>query len=354
MDEDEEAVRESARRAEQREALDSAKARDRHTRDRALQTLGMLRSGHQDSAVAVSEFVDYLVALINNSTTPLALMSPTASRHSTGRLALLGSDAVWLTALIGKRMGLSKPELRALTHAAAVHAVGLTRMPPNLPEEAPGVTVRGTPLANYPAYTVLILQQCGGFAAEVVRIAGEHRERPDGTGLPRGLKGDKIHPHALIIGAVRELQIRCAGNTMSIGVALAGVYKWLKETYGATIANHLAAAVLVIPVGTYVQLSDGSVARVAQINEAARLSPVVESLGPNGDLPKPETIDLSKRPDLFIVRALDTSWLPPKMFSTLRDTGPDTHAPVDPADRPSLEEAMQAAVPDEPAQASGA
>jgi hypothetical protein len=345
-----EAARQAARLAEQREGLAAARARDKVTRERALLTLGMLSAGQQDSAAAVAGFVDFLVAIINNSTTPIAPMSPAAPRHSAVRLALLGSDAVWLVALIGKRMGLSKPELRALTHAAAVHVVGLTRMPPNQPDEEPGVVVRGTPLANYPVYSALILKQCGGFAPEVVRIVAEHRERPDGTGLPRGLKGDQIHPHALIIGAVRELQIRCAGSAVAPAVALAGIYKSLRDTYGATIANHLAAAVLLIPVGTYVQLSDGSLARIARVNEAARLLPVVECFGHNAELRAPQTIDLSQRPDLFIVRALDTSKLPPRMFDTVRDMSANTQAPKPAQESPTVEPETPAA----PAQASGA
>ena len=213
--------------------------------------------------MAVSGFVDFLVAILNNSTTPIAPMAPTAPRHSKVRLALLGSDAVWLAALIGKRMGLTKPELRALTHAAAVHAVGLTRMPPNLPEEEPGIAVlKGTALANYPAYSVLILQQCGSFPTEVLRIVGQHRERPDGTGLPQGLKGEQIHPHALIIGAVRELQICCAGNAVAPAVALARIYKSLARYLRRHHRQSPRVGGAVIPVGTYVQLSDGAVARV--------------------------------------------------------------------------------------------
>ncbi|HTQ36663.1 MAG TPA: DUF3391 domain-containing protein [Steroidobacteraceae bacterium] len=354
---DDEAARQRALRAEQRMGLEAAKARDRHTRERAQQTLGMLSAGNQDAAVAVAGFVDYLLAMLNNSTAPLSPMAPAAPRHSPVRLALLGSDAVWLAAVIGKRMGLAKPELHALTHAAAVHAAGLTRMPPNHQEEEPGVPVRGTPLARYPAYSALILEQCGGFPAEVLRIVAEHRERPDGSGFPRGLRSERIHPHALILGAVRELQIRCAGSEVSPAVALAGVYKSLRETCGAIIANHLAAAVLLIPVGTYVQLSDGSVARIARVNEASRLAPVVESFGPNGELRAAETIDLSQRPELFIVRALDTSRLPPRMFGAARNTAADTRPPQPAAEAPAGAEqpaaAENTAVP-ERAQASGA
>jgi hypothetical protein len=330
-----EAARQAAKLAEQREALAAARARDKVTRERALQTLGMLSAGQQDSAAAVAGFVDFLLAIVNNSTTPLAPMSPAAPRHSKVRLALLGSDAVWLAGVIGKRMGLSRDELRALTHAAVVHAVGLTRMPPNLPEEGQGgAGLRGTPLAKYPGYSALILQQCGGFPAAVVRIVAEHRERPDGTGLPKGLKGEQIHPHALIIGAVCELLARCADSSIAPAVALASHYKAMRETYGAVIVNHLVTAVLLIPVGTYVQLSDGSVACVVRLNEAARMFPVVESFGPNAELRAPQEIDLSQQRTLFIVRALDTSRLPPHMFDTVRNTSADARPPQPMPDLP--------------------
>jgi hypothetical protein len=360
------AARAAALRAEQRTALDAAKARDRHTREQAELALGALSAGHEKAAATIASFVDYLVAIINNSTTPIAPMAPAAARNSRLRLALLGSDAVWLCALMGKRMGLAKPELRALTHAAAVHAAGLTRLPPHLPEEEPGRIIRGTPLGNYPTYSTMILGQCGGFDEQVVRIVAEHRERPDGSGFPRGLKGDAIHPHALILGAVRELQIRCAGNAVAPAVALAGIYKWLRETYGTPVANHLAGAVLVIPVGTYVQLSDGSLARVTGINENARLSPVVDCFGPNAELRTPEKIDLSQRTGLFIVRALDTSRLPAGMFRTVRNTSVDSRPPQPPQEilpappasaEPSANatESAEAPPPDPPPdQASGA
>jgi len=353
-----EAAREAAILAAHREALDAAKARDQVTRERAQQTLGMLSAGQQDSAIAVAGFVDFLVAILNNSTTPLAPMSPAAPRNSSVRLALLGSDAVWLCGVIGKRMGLGRDELRALTHAAMVHAVGLTRMPPNLPEEAPGVKVRGTRLADYPSYSALLLKQCGGFPADVVRIVGEHRERPDGSGLPRGLKGDQIHPHALIIGAVRELLICCAGSTTAPAVALAKIYKALRESHGTPIVNHLVAALLLIPVGTYVQLSDGSLARVMRINEAARLSPVVESFGSNMELRTPVIIDLAQNQKLFIVRALDTSRLPPQMFRTVRNTSADARPPHPEAELPPAPDPQDSGTAAEPAamdaQASGA
>ncbi len=57
------------------------------------------------------------------------------------------------------------------------------------------MTLRGTPLADYPSYSALILEQCGGFDAQVLRIVSEHRERPDGKGPAEGAAG-RSHPPA--------------------------------------------------------------------------------------------------------------------------------------------------------------
>ncbi len=344
-----------AKLAAQREALAAAQARDRVTHERAQEMLTMLSAGDPGSAVRIAGYVDYLVAILNNSTTPMAPMAPAAQRKSMSRLALLGSDAVWLVGTVGKRMRLGRDALRALTLAAAGHAVGLTRMPPHQLDEEPGAQfIRDNTFRSYPLFSAKILKHCGGFDEDVLRIVLEHRERPDGSGFPRGLRGDAIHPHALILGAVRELQMRCAGSNASPGVVLAANFKMIKDVYGAEIANQLAASLLVFPVGTYVQLSDGSVARILRINEAARMSPVVETYGPNAALSAPETLDLSQQGRLVIVRALDTSRLPPRMFDFPRKSRAGSIPPKEGATEGAVVREDTAPPPaEEPAAAAG-
>jgi hypothetical protein len=303
------------------------------------------------SATLVDDFVDYLVAILNNSTTPLALMASAAPRNSSKRFVLQTADAVSLSALIGKRMQLKSAQLRTLTQAAATHILGLARMPPQLMDEEPvGGPFDSAVFRKYPLLGASILQQCGGFSAEVLRIVREHRERPDGSGYPRGLKGDAVHPLALILGAVRDFQIRCNDKTSPL-LALAYLHKHCREVYGAEIIGHLASALLVYPVGTYVQLTDGRIARVLSINEAARTSPVVEAYEDTSALREWVTLDLLQCPGLSIVRALDTSYLPPRMFETARRA----HAGAAPAAKAADAEAPAAPVAAEAvAQASGA
>jgi len=87
--------------------------------------------------------------------------------------------------------------------------------------------------------------------------------------------------------------------------------------FGQEIIGHLAISVLAYPPGTHVQLSDGRVARVFRSEEAMRVSPIVEVFQ-DSSLRQRETIDLSKQKNLSILRVLDTSRLPERMFETAK------------------------------------
>ena len=219
-------------------------------------------------------------------------------------------------------------------------------MPPQLIDEEPGdEQFQGPAFRHYPLLSASILNKCGGFTADVLRIVVQHRERPDGRGFPRGLSADAINPPALVLGAVREFQIRCNNDTSPV-VALAYLHRHCREIHGAEIIGHLASAMLVYPVGTFVQMSDGRVARIVGINEAARMAPVVEVYEDRAALHEWSTLDLSQAPGLAIVRALDTSYLPPRMFAAPRTT--------DGSALPAKAEAATQCETSGPAQASGA
>lgn len=301
----------------QREALAAAQLRGEVTLERAQYVLSALNYGDPQAATVVDEFVDYLVALLNNSTTPLALLATHLEGHSAQHLALLGADLVSMAAVIGKRLRLKSAELRTLTRAAATCLVGLMRLPPNLmDEEKGGIEPRSASYRNYPNLSAAMLEQCGSFPSDVLDIVREHRERPDGRGFPKGIAGAEVHQQALILGAIREFQNRGA-NVHSPLPALAYLNKNLRQVYGPEIIGHLAITLLAYPVGTHVQLSDGRLARVLRSEEALRVSPVVEVFE-DSSLQKRETVDLSQQKGLSIQRVLDTSPLPARMFETAK------------------------------------
>jgi HD-GYP domain-containing protein (c-di-GMP phosphodiesterase class II) len=205
--------------------------------------------------------------------------------------------------------------------AAALHVTGMQHMPEQLVEELPdGASSRSPVFRQYPEAGAQQLEQCGGFPPEVVRIVREHRERPDGTGFPRGLAGDAIHPLALVLGAIREFQVQCAMEGATPAQALAHVYRNLRSVFGDETINHLIASMTVYPPGTYVLLSDGSIGRVLRVNEGNRLRPVVGLFGESTDLADAEILDLSIVQDLSIQRFVDVTLLPRRLVEQLRRT----------------------------------
>lgn len=305
----------------QRDALAEVHVRYRATVERAHALLAMLKALDPASGRAIGEFVEGTVNLLVSGLAPLALVATTAPLNANQRIALLGSDAVSLAATIGKRMGLPDAELRTLATAAALHVVGLQQLPSHLAEEKPdGAHRRSQPFCQHPLLGAQLLADCGGFSEDVLRIVREHRERPDGTGFPAALKGEAIHPLALILGAIREFQVQCSGDRATPAQALAFMYRNMRTVFGDEIINHLIASMTVYPPGTYVLLSDGSIGRVLRINEGNRLRPVVGLFEESVELQEAEILDLSQTQEISIQRFVDVTLLPRRLVEQAKNT----------------------------------
>ena len=100
---------------------------------------------------------------------------------------------------LGKEMGLASDRLILLRRAALLHDLGklgisnsILDKPSNLSEE------ERASMTKHPALTKMILERIAGFE-EIARIAGEHHERLDGSGYPKGLYGNQISVESRIL-----------------------------------------------------------------------------------------------------------------------------------------------------------
>ncbi|GAA5158904.1 HD-GYP domain-containing protein [Viridibacterium curvum] len=117
--------------------------------------------------------------------------SPYTSGHS-ARVALY-------TDMIAESMGLSAERRRWLKRGALLHDVGKLGVS-NTVLDKPGKldSEEWAAVQRHAAYTEAILSRIEAFA-ELARIAGAHHEKLDGTGYPRGLKGEQISLETRII-----------------------------------------------------------------------------------------------------------------------------------------------------------
>ncbi len=117
---------------------------------------------------------------------------PTRPGHSVS-VAIVG------TALARRTLGLSEAELKRVACALAVHDIGLTQVPKRVLEKSEALSpAEWQMVRNHPTAGVRILDAEGMRNEEAVLVVGQHHERSDGSGYPRGLKGGQLEPLARI------------------------------------------------------------------------------------------------------------------------------------------------------------
>lgn len=129
---------------------------------------------------------------IINLMVPLRAIGNNIFRHSL--------SVAFYAIAVGKEMYLPINRLVILGTAALLHDVGMTEMPKDIVNKNGLLTEEEKIIIQrHPRFGFEIVQNTGGFGAEIYNIILEHHERYDGTGYPNGLVNDKIHTMAKII-----------------------------------------------------------------------------------------------------------------------------------------------------------
>lgn len=117
---------------------------------------------------------------------------------------------------------------------------------------------------------------------ELRDIIGNHHERYDGSGYPKGLKGDKIPYMAQILGITSTYEAmtreRFYSGAASPTQALSKMYSWRSTLFDARLVHSFIKALGVYPPGCMVELEDQQVAVVTAINPENRTRPVIRIL----------------------------------------------------------------------------
>jgi hypothetical protein len=279
--------------------------------------LDLLAAGDAAAVLAVGELTQTLVAFVAQREYPLTFAAAARPGDGATRRACRALDAAAIAAAVGRRLGLPAQGLARLTSAALVHAVGIEELPSVMQDEAsigdPDVM---TDFQQYPVLGVDLLRRCGEFPDDVLQMVRQHRERLDGSGFPEAARGDRIHPHARVIGAIREFQVLAErGESTMPATALAQLFRRLRGAYGPVAVDNVIAALTIYPPGTFLALTDGSIGRVIQVREQARLRPTVclfdDTVAPS----EAQIIDLAETDALSVARVLD----PDQLESEVRD-----------------------------------
>ncbi len=180
----------------------------------------------------------------------------------------------------GRHLALSRDELKVLGMGVMLHDVGMVKVPQEILDKRGGLTPSEFDImTKHVQWGLEIAKTSGGLPPGAMDVIGHHHERSDGQGYPLQLRGTAVAP-AGMIGAIVDVydavtSDRIYGTALSAEDALKSMYEWRNKDFQSQLVEEFIRCMGIFPIGSLVELSNGTVGVVITINRARRLKPKV-------------------------------------------------------------------------------
>jgi HD-GYP domain-containing protein (c-di-GMP phosphodiesterase class II) len=159
-----------------------------------------------------------------------------------------------------------------------MHDVGNLRLPSALlHKRTPLTAAEHDILKSHVMHSVEILQASHNASPVLVETVAQHHERFDGSGYPKGIKGDEIS----MLGAMAGIVDTYAAMTNARPYrepalpqeVLQQLYGWRGTLFNPELVEKFIQCIGIFPVGSLVELNTREVAIVMAHNQVRRLKP---------------------------------------------------------------------------------
>jgi HD-GYP domain-containing protein (c-di-GMP phosphodiesterase class II) len=180
-------------------------------------------------------------------------------------------------------LGLERANQIELGMCGLLHDIGMARIPEELIHR-PGTLGEQDRevLKRRPAVAFDILKSAGPEAVAVAECAAQVCERLDGSGYPRGVRGDEIPESAKILGLLDlyEALVHSRPNRqrLSFFEAMKYIFKSCKTQFERRHMKSLLRVFTVFPVYSYVQLNSEAIGRVVDTSPDQPMRPKLQIL----------------------------------------------------------------------------
>jgi len=147
-----------------------------------------------------------------------------------------------LAVALGREAGLDGERQHALRVAALLHDVGNVAVPPSVLAKPDRLTDAEAALMRTHVEEGCKLLADIDFGAPVAEIVYEHHERCDGSGYPRGLKGDDIMIEARILAIADVVEAMCSARPYRPALGMETAIEEINRGAGLVYDLHLATA----------------------------------------------------------------------------------------------------------------
>jgi HD-GYP domain-containing protein (c-di-GMP phosphodiesterase class II) len=227
-----------------------------------------------DLEVVVDGMVD---SVLRNSTAMALLVRMQETDDYTHSHSL--ATSMW-SLIFGRHLGLDRESLKLLGLGGLLLDVGKTKLPHQLLQAKGEMTdLARKHLQSHVSLGLELLRASDAIDARVLEMVATHHERFDGSGYPKGLKGNQIPVFGRIAGIVDSYAAMSSntpyGEAMSSYDAMREFKSLADKSYQAELVEQFIQAIGIFPAGTLVELSTDEIAVVLKEHRARRLLPEV-------------------------------------------------------------------------------
>jgi HD-GYP domain len=217
-----------------------------------------------------------------------------------------------LSLMTGVAAGYNFSRLRDLAMGAILHDVGKVSIADNILNKAGALTT--AELAEIQKHAQLgydILKKCNDISSVSSHIAWQHHEKFNGTGYPRGLKGQEIHEFARIAAIADVYDALSTDRIYRKRWLPHEVLEYIRDKdktdFDPDFSKLFLDNIAPFPIGSMVLLSNGEKGVVIKVSKKFAARPLVRVLFDANGAALSQSRDKNLKEDLtlFIVKALE-------------------------------------------------
>ncbi|MBI3533114.1 MAG: DUF3391 domain-containing protein [Burkholderiales bacterium] len=232
-------------------------------------------------------------------------------------------NVTMLALILAHAVGIEDAQtLRDIAQGAMLHDIGKAMVPSQVLLKDEDLTPSETKLLEmHPGYGIKLMQPVETLPRRVKEIILFHHEMADGSGYPKGLKGEEIDQAVRIVTIANTYDNLCnqrvSARCKTPSEALSFMYKTEGAKYDKTLLSAFIKSMGIYPPGTIVMLKSGKVGIVMSIDSSDLLHPNLMLY--DAAIPKNQAAIVNLRRDLddSVDRTLRPSALPKPVFDYL-------------------------------------
>lgn len=212
-------------------------------------------------------------------------------------------------ALLARKLNLNKNDVHKLATGLLLHDIGKTALDPAILFKVGKFTDEEFDyVKSHTTHGYDMLSKCPSLSEISRMISLTHHERLNGTGYPRGLKGDSLPTFSRIAAIVDVYDAltsdRCYRQKWPANKAVDFLMERCGTEFDTEMVGEFIRQIAVYPNGSLIKLSNGFKALVKCQNKNAPLRPVIRVIAdPDGNTVEPFEVDLMEELSFVITES---------------------------------------------------